>query len=92
MEMVDRAFRDVLVLLSQAVDFFVAILVQLEIWLRSPLNTLGIPPKIQAIIMIFGAVALLVAVLKLFGGVVRVLLVAFLVCLAIHLLSVQLRL
>jgi len=47
--MVDHAFRDVMILLSEAVDFFVAMLVQIEIWLRGPLNSFGLPPKIQSV-------------------------------------------
>ena len=87
MATVEQMLRSLFALLAGLVDLIVAGLVAIEVWLRGPLQALGLPPKIQVILLIFVAIALGIAALKVFGGVLRLMLVVFLILVIIHLVG-----
>ena len=84
MDKVDQAINALLALFASAADAVIAGLAAIEQWLRAELTTLGVAPQIQTVIMIAVAVVLLLVVLRVFGGVIRVILVVFLILLALH--------
>lgn len=84
MDRLEQAVNELLALFSRAADWLLAGLADLEQWLRRELAGLGIPPEAQTAIMILAALLLLLIVLRLFGGVIRVVLVVFLILLALH--------
>ncbi len=84
MEKVDQAINALLALFASAADAVLAGLAAVEQWLRTQLTGLGVGPQIQTVIMIAVAISLLLLVLRVFGGVIRVVLVIFLILLALH--------
>lgn len=84
MEKVDQAINALLALFASAADAVLAGLAAVEQWLRTQLTGLGVAPQIQTAIMIAVAILLLLLVLRVFGGVIRVVLVVFLILLALH--------
>ncbi len=60
-------------------------------WVRRVLTALGVGYPVQTIILILVAVLVLLAALRLMGGLVRVLIVVLIVLFAIHLLLPTLR-
>lgn len=81
-------FRHVVNSLLQLVlglgDLIVAGIMAIELWLRAQLSQLGISQPIQTVILLAVAVVLIVAALRLFGGLIRVALVLVLILIAIH--------
>ena len=84
MHQVDSAINSLLLLFRSAANTVLAGLTAVEQWLRVQLTGLGIAPAIQTAIMLAVAVLLILLVLRVFGGVIRVLLVVFLILLALH--------
>lgn len=84
MERVDQAITKLLALIKSLVDLVLGALAAIEVWLRAQLGGLGVAPPIQTIILIAVAVLLIAATLRLFGGVLRAVVVIFLVLLALH--------
>ncbi|MBN9561586.1 MAG: hypothetical protein J0H14_12785 [Alphaproteobacteria bacterium] len=84
MEKVDQAINALLALFASAADAVLAGLATIEQWLRTQLTGLGVAPQIQTVIMIAVAILLLLLVLRVFGGIIRVVLVVFLILLALH--------
>ena len=84
MHQVDNAINSLLLLFRSATNAVLAGLAAVEQWLRVQLTGLGIAPTIQTVIMLAVAVLLILLVLRVFGGVIRVLLVVFLILLALH--------
>jgi len=84
MEKVDQAINALLALFASAADAVLAGLAAVEQWLRTQLSGLGVAPQIQTVIMIAVAILLLLLVLRVFGGIIRVVLVVFLILLALH--------
>jgi hypothetical protein len=84
MEKVDQAINALLALFASAADAVRAGLAAVEQWLRTQLTGLGVEPRIQTAIMVAVAIVLLLLVLRVFGGVIRVVLVVFLILLALH--------
>jgi hypothetical protein len=84
MEKVDQAINALLALFASAADAVLAGLAAVEQWLRAQLTGLGVTPQIQTVIMIAVAILLLLLVLRVFGGIIRVVLVVFLILLALH--------
>ena len=84
MHQVDNAINSLLLLFRSAANAGLAGLAAVEQWLRVQLTGLGIAPAIQTVIMLAVAVLLILLVLRVFGGVIRVLLVVFLILLALH--------
>lgn len=84
MEKVDQAINALLALFASAADAVLAGLAAVEQWLRTQLTGLGVQPQIQTVIMVAVAIILLLLVLRVFGGIIRVVLVVFLILLALH--------
>jgi hypothetical protein len=84
MEQVDQAITKLLALIRSLVDLVLGGLAAIEVWLRGQLAGLGVAPPIQTIILIAVAVLLIAVTLRLFGGVLRAVVVIFLVLLALH--------
>jgi len=84
MERVDQAITKLLALIKSLVDLVLGALAAVEVWLRGQLAGLGVAPPIQTVILIAVAVLLIAAALRLFGGVLRGVVVIFLILLALH--------
>ena len=63
-------------------DFVLAFTIVIELWLRSPLDQLGMPKLVQTAVLFAVAGFLAIAAMQWFVGLVRFALVAFLVLLA----------
>ncbi len=61
-------------------------LVAVELWVREQLATLGLPPAVQTVIMLAFAALLIVGALRLFGGLIRAVVLLVLILIAIHIL------
>jgi hypothetical protein len=86
MDQIRDAVDALLRLLLSLLNIIFAGVAQVELWLRAELTRLGVEQRLQSAILIATAVVLLVAVLRVFGGLLRVLVALFLVFLAIQLL------
>ncbi len=86
MHQLDHAITALLALFRAASDVVLAGLAAVEQWLRVQLTGLGVAPGLQTAIMLAAAVVLAVLVLRVFGGVIRILLIVFLILLALHVL------
>ncbi len=84
MQRVSQVIETVLALFRTGLDWTLGLLVAAEQWLGTQLTAAGVPHDIQAPIMVAVAIVLLLLVLRIFGGVIRVLLVIFLILLALH--------
>jgi len=74
-------------LLVGLLDLVLRWLGQLEFWLRAQLRDLGVAPPLQTIVLIIVAVLFLLAALRMLGGVIRLLVLIFLVLLIVHILA-----
>jgi hypothetical protein len=81
-----RVINNLLQLLIQIGNLIVGWIVMLEVWLRAQLAQLGVAQQMQTAILIAVAVVLILASLKLFGGLIRVAAVLVLILIAIHIL------
>jgi hypothetical protein len=79
-----RAINSLLQLLIQFGDLILAGIVAAELWLRGQLTLLGVPPAIQVVLLVALAVVLILAALRLFGGLIRVAVVLVLLLIVIH--------
>jgi hypothetical protein len=86
MDQVNRAITGLLNALESLFRLVLAGFTGLEAWLRTQLVALGVPPRMETVILIAAAVALVLIALRAFGGLIRVLLVLFFVLLLLHLL------
>lgn len=84
MRAVDQALSTVEAAFFGIIDFVFGVLAGIELWLRGLLTSAGIGPEAQTVVLVVVAVLLLLAALNLLGGVLRVLIVLFLVLLGIH--------
>ncbi len=86
MQTFTRAVDALLQLLLQLGSLILAGIVAVELWLRAQFALLGLPPTIQTVLLIAIAVVLLLAALRLFGGLIRVAVVLLLLLVVIHVL------
>ncbi len=86
MDSLNHAVEVLLHLVIQAGNLIVAGIIAIELWMRAQLATLGLPPDIQTVLLVALAVLLIVAALRLFGGLIRVAVVLVVVLIAIHVL------
>jgi len=84
MEKLDQAVNELLGLLARLTNAGLMGLAAIEAWLRAELATLGLPREAQSAIMIVAALLLLLIVVRLFGGIIRAVLVLFLILLVLH--------
>ena len=76
---------DTLLKLIMQFGFAVAALLGgFEIWLRGQLQHMGVPHTLQTVVLIVVAVVLVLGSLRLFGGLIRVVVVLILLAMAIH--------
>jgi hypothetical protein len=78
------AIDSLLKLLMQFGVAVAAILTGLELWLRGELRQLGVPHSVQTLILLVVAALLVLGSWRLFGGLIRVVVVLILVLIAIH--------
>jgi hypothetical protein len=86
MAQIDHAIT---VILNFLVDLFYLvfrIIAIVETWLRGELSHFGIPDNLQTVILVVVAIAVLLAALRLLGGVFRIVLVVLVLLIAAHLL------
>lgn len=67
-------------------DLLLAAMATADHWVRQVLTALGVGNSVQTIILILVAFLVLLAALRLMGGIVRVLIVVLIVLFAVHLL------
>jgi len=79
-----HAINSLLQLLIRIGDLIMAGLLAVELWLRGQLAELGLPPAFQTLIMLAFAVLLILASLRLLGGLIRAAIILVLVLMAIH--------
>jgi hypothetical protein len=65
-------------------DFVIAFVFGIELWLRAPLQRIGVPDMAQTVILFAAAGFMIMASLQLFDGLVRVTFVLFLSLLAVN--------
>ena len=87
MDSVHQVVNAFLNLLVGLLDLALGWLAALETWLRIQLTQLGVAQSIQTIILIAVAVLFLLAALRLMGGVIRVIVLIFLILLIVHILA-----
>lgn len=76
-----------LALLWQAVGVVLGLINPVEAWLRLHMGQLGVPPALQTVMLVVGALLLVLAALRLLGWALRILLILFLVALAVQALA-----
>lgn len=84
MDRVDQIVIQLLDVIEEIVRLILAGLAAIEIWARTQLGSLGVPPGISVIILIAIALLLIVAALRLLGPIVYVVVIVFLVLLMLH--------
>jgi hypothetical protein len=86
-----QAISSLVRLLIQFGDLILAGIVAAEQWLRGQLTVLGVPASIQMVLLVALAVVLVLAALRLFGGLIRVAVVLVLLLIVIHALLPVIR-
>jgi hypothetical protein len=81
-----NAIDALLQVFRQLGDAVVGLLTALELWLRGQLQQLGVPHTVQTLILLAVAVLLVLGTLRLFGGLIRVVVVLILLLIAIHIM------
>lgn len=91
MDQLSHTVESLLRLLVQAGNLILAGLLAVEVWARGQLAGLGLPPEIQTVLMVALAALLIVAALRLFGGLIRVAVVLVMILVVLHVLLPALR-
>jgi hypothetical protein len=86
MNEVRQVLNSLLELIIRLGDLIVGAIIAIELWLRSQLGILGVPPLIQTVLLIACAALLILAALRLFGGLARIAVILILALIAIHIL------
>jgi hypothetical protein len=86
MDSFTHVINSLLQLLVQLGNLIIGGLVAVELWVRVQLATLGLPPAGQTIIMLAFAALLILGALRLFGGLIRAVVLLVLILIAIHIL------
>jgi len=86
MDDVNRVLNSLLQLVIGLGDLIVGGILAIENWLRTQLATMGLAPQVQTAILVVLAVLLIIAALRLFGGLIRIAIVLILALIAIHIL------
>nr|WP_294507888.1 hypothetical protein [uncultured Rhodopila sp.] len=84
MDAFTNAINTVLQLLVQIGNLIVAGLVAVELWVRGQLAAAGMAPSLQTVVMVSLAALLILAALRLFGGLIRAIVILVLILIAIH--------
>lgn len=86
MDKVREVLNSLLELVLSLGNVIVGGIIAIELWLRQQLGMAGVPEMIQTVILIVLAIVLILAALRLFGGLIRVAVVIVLALIAIHIL------
>ena len=86
MDQVNSVLKSLLKLMISLGDIIVGAIVAIELWLRTQLGTLGLAPQLQTAVLVVLAILLIVAALRLFGGLVRIAVILVLALIAVHIL------
>jgi hypothetical protein len=86
MDMVNEALHTLGTWLEALIGLFLGIFAVIENFCQSVLNQAGVPENLQKIVLLLVAVVFIVVILRLFGGLIRWLIVLFLILLALHIL------
>lgn len=86
MDIVNQALHTVGTWLTVLIGLLFGVYEVIETFIRGVLNQLGVPGNVQQIVILVVAIVFIVAVLRLFGGVLRWLLILFFILLALHVL------
>lgn len=81
-----QAIDSLLHVIIQIGTLLMAAIVAIEAWLRHALAQTGLPLGAQTVLMLVAAALLILASLRLFGGLIRIAVVLVLVLIAIHLI------
>jgi hypothetical protein len=81
-----HVINSLLQLVIQLGNIIVGGIVTIELWLRDQLTHFGLPSSIQTAILVALAALLIIASLRLFGGLIRVAVVLVLILIAVHIL------
>jgi hypothetical protein len=86
MDAFTNAINSILQLLIQIGNLIVAGLVAFELWVRGQLAAVGMAPSLQTVVMLSLAALLILTALRLFGGLIRAIVILVLILIAIHIL------
>ncbi len=84
MDTVDRILNELVQVLTLIVSAVLYGIAAFDRWLRGELVPLGLAPKLQTAVLIVATILLVLLAARLFGGVLRVLVLVVLVLLAIE--------
>ena len=84
LDTISQALRAIWELLLDVVAAILSVIGLIEGWLHVQLYRLGVPPPLQNVILIGVAVVLVLLAFRIFGGLIRVLLVLLLILFAVH--------
>nr|WP_294522921.1 hypothetical protein [uncultured Rhodopila sp.] len=84
MDAFTNAINSILQLLLQIGNLIVAGLVAVELWVRGQLAAAGMAPSLQTVVMVSVAALLILGALRVFGGLIRVIVILVLILIAIH--------
>jgi hypothetical protein len=77
-----QTVNSLLQLLIQLGELAVSGLKAIELWVRGQLTTLGVPAELQTVLMLALAALLILAVVRMFGGLIRIMVVLVLLLVA----------
>ncbi len=87
MDSFSRMINSLLRLIITLGNIVLAGIVAIELWVRGQLAQLGVPKTLQTVILVTVAILLIIASLRIFGGLIRVALVLVLVLIGLHILA-----
>ncbi len=88
MDQIDDALHTVTYWLRLGLEVMLRMFVILEAAAHAGLSQIGIPDRVQTVVLLVVDVLLAVLVVRLFGGLIRVILILFLILLVLHLIGV----
>ena len=86
MDQVKGVLDSLLDLLIRLGDVIVGVILAIELWLSDKLGAMGIPPLLQTVVLVGFAAMLVLAALRLFGGLIRIAVILVLALIALHVL------
>lgn len=86
MDVVNQALHTLGIWLETLIGLLLGVFVVIEGFFRSLLVHAGVPENLQQILLLVVAVLLIIGILRIFGGLLRFLLIVFLILLALHIL------
>jgi hypothetical protein len=86
MDQVNSVLDSLLKLIISLGNIIVDAIVSIELWMRTQLTTMGLSPQLQTVVLVVLAIVLIVAALRLFGGLVRIAVILVLALIAVQIL------